>query len=102
VLNVVALLAWRVIARVVFRLRGPRDYPERRVIVVGAGDLGHRIAATIREYSWTGLTLVGYLDDDPRKQNNGLPVLGMLDEARQVIRAHDVEELVIALPQRDH
>ena len=102
VLNVVALLAWRVIARVVFRLRGPRDYPERRVIVVGAGDLGHRIAATIREYSWTGLTLVGYLDDDPRKQNNGLPVLGMLDEARQIIRAHDVEELVIALPQRAH
>ena len=50
VLNLVALLAWRAIARVVFRLRGPRNYPERRVVVVGAGDLGHRIAATIRAF----------------------------------------------------
>ena len=69
---------------------------------MGAGELAHRISATIREYAWTGLTLVGYLDDDPRKQDNGLPVLGNLDDVRWVVCEHQIDELVIALPQRAH
>jgi exopolysaccharide biosynthesis polyprenyl glycosylphosphotransferase len=102
VLSMMALLLWRVVARAIFRIYNGRSFPERRVLVVGAGDLGHRISATIREYAWTGLKLVGYLDDDPGKQDNGLPVLGTLDDVRRVVRAHHVDELVIALPQRAH
>ena len=99
ILDIVLLLAWRAIARVSFRLAHGRSLPERRVVIAGAGELGHRIAATIRGYSWTGLTLVGYLDDNPLKQDNGLPLLGTLDNARQVIEKQRVDELIIALPQ---
>jgi exopolysaccharide biosynthesis polyprenyl glycosylphosphotransferase len=101
-LSALGLLAWRVLARILFRLSDGRNFAERRVLVVGAGELGHRIAATIREYHWTGLTLVGYLDDDPRKGNNGLPLLGTLDDVRRVVRRHRIDELVVALPQRAH
>ena len=102
VLDMAFLLLWRAAARAVFRLFDGRNFPERRVLVVGAGDLGHRLSATIREYAWTGLTLIGYLDDDLAKQNNGLPVMGTLADARRVIEAHRIDELVIALPQRAH
>ena len=102
VLNMFFLLLWRVIARAAFRLFSGRSFPERRVLVVGAGELGHRISATIREYAWTGLTLIGYLDDDRAKQDNGLPVLGTLDDARRIVPEYSVDELVIALPQRAH
>ena len=100
VLNMVFLLLWRVIARALFRLCNGRSFPERRVLVVGAGELGQLISATIREYAWTGLKLVGYLDDDRAKRNNGLPVLGTLDDARRIVVEGDIDELVIALPQR--
>jgi exopolysaccharide biosynthesis polyprenyl glycosylphosphotransferase len=83
-----------------FRLFSGHSFPERRVLVVGAGELGHRISATIRDYAWTGLTLIGYLDDDRTKQDNGLPVLGTLDDVHRVVREYGVDELVIALPQR--
>jgi exopolysaccharide biosynthesis polyprenyl glycosylphosphotransferase len=102
VLDIVALLSWRMIARAAFQLIRGHSFPERRVIIVGAGDVGHRIAATIREYRWTGLVLVGYLDDDLQKRENGLPVLGTLDDVCEVVQEHDVGELVIALPQRAH
>jgi exopolysaccharide biosynthesis polyprenyl glycosylphosphotransferase len=101
-LSTAFLLAWRAVARVVFRLSNGHSLPKQRVLIAGAGELGHRIAATIREYSWTGLALVGYLDDDPRKQDDGLPVLGTLDDVREVVHRHEVDELVIALPQHAH
>ena len=67
ILNLFLLLGWRVFARFVWRVV---QFPasDHRVLIVGAGDLGHRIGEMVREYGWTGLTLVGYLDDDPQSQ----------------------------------
>jgi len=101
-LDVLFLLAWRVIARLLWRLFRTRGAFERRVVIAGAGKVGHRIAAEIREYGWTGLTLIGYLDDGPRTHENSLPLLGTLDDAPRVIHELDVGELIVALPQRAH
>jgi exopolysaccharide biosynthesis polyprenyl glycosylphosphotransferase len=95
----VVQLSWRVVARIVFRLLDGRSFPERRVLVVGSGELAHRVSTAIREYAWTGLTLAGYLDDDPFHKSNGLPVLGTLADASRVVREHEIDELVVALPQ---
>ena len=102
VLDMAALLLWRVFARAIFRLLDGRSFTERRVLVVGSGELAHRVSATIREYAWTGLTLTGYLDDDPNHIGNGLPVLGTLSDARRVIVEHEINELVVALPTGAH
>jgi exopolysaccharide biosynthesis polyprenyl glycosylphosphotransferase len=98
VLDMAALLLWRAMARAIFRLLDGRSFIERRVLVVGSGELAHRVSATIREYAWTGLTLAGYLDDDPNHKANGLPVLGTCADARRVILEHEIDEMVIALP----
>jgi len=102
VANMAALLSWRVVARLVFRLLDGRSFPERRVLVVGSGELAHRVSATIREYAWTGLTLAGYLDDDPNHKSNGLPVLGTYSDANRVVLEHKIDEIVIALPGDAH
>jgi len=93
------LLGWRVIARLAFRHGKGLSNP-RRVLIVGAGEVGRRTAEMIREYAWTGLALVGYLDDDPGKPACGLPVLGTLDDTERVIRRHNIDEVVFALPPR--
>jgi exopolysaccharide biosynthesis polyprenyl glycosylphosphotransferase len=54
----------------------------------------------IEEYHWAGLELVGYLDDDPSKHDNGLPVLGTLDDVERVVQQYAVDDVVLALPQR--
>ena len=100
-LDLLVLFAWRVILRLVFRIwRGGWPRETRRVLIVGAGKVGQQLADMVREYAWTGLELVGYLDDDPGKRENGLPVLGTLNEAREVIERNHIDEVVIALPRR--
>jgi len=101
-LDLVFLLALRVSLRLIFKLLNGRAHQSARVLIVGAGDVGQKVAGMIREYAWTGLELVGYLDDDRRKFNNGLPVLGTLDQARRVVQTHQVNEVIIALPLRAH
>lgn len=98
-LNTVFLLGWRVIARVLWRLsRGPAA--DRRVLIVGAGDLGQRVGEMVGEYSWTGLSLIGYLDDWTEElAKKDLPLLGTIGEARHVVEQERVNDVVIALPQ---
>lgn len=99
ILNVTLLLGWRVIARLAFQLLTGR-VRQRRVLVVGAGEVGRRVAQMVQAHSWIGLEMVGYLDDDPLKQPGGLPVYGTLDDAPRVIQDQGIEEVVIALPRR--
>ncbi len=96
----VLLLGWRVIARILFRVFNGRVRPAHRVLIIGAGEVGQRVARMIREYAWTGLHLVGYLDDDLQKRGNGLPILGFVCDARTVVQEKGIDDVVIALPRR--
>ena len=100
VINIIFLLGWRVIARLLWRvLQIPAG--ERRVLIVGAGALGRRVGELVNEYDWAGLSLVGYLDDDPQTlQQDEIPVLGKIDDARHVVMQKKINDVVIALPQR--
>jgi exopolysaccharide biosynthesis polyprenyl glycosylphosphotransferase len=98
VLNVLFLVGWRLIIR--FALKVYKLPPaRRRVLVVGAGEVGHRVAQMTEQYAWTGLELVGYLDDDPHKHDNGLPVLGRLEDVERIVQAEQIADIVIALPR---
>jgi len=97
------LMLWRIAMRVVFRVWN-RWQPgvAERVLIVGAGEVGQQVARIIRSYTWTGLSLVGYLDDDLRKRGNGLPVLGGLDDVGDIVQAEDIDDVVLALPPQAH
>jgi exopolysaccharide biosynthesis polyprenyl glycosylphosphotransferase len=97
-LNVGLLLGWRILARALLLVIKLPPAP-RNVLIVGAGGVGRQVAKMIQEYRWTGLQLVGYLDDDFRKHNNGLPVVGTLKQVRQVVAQRQIDDVVIALPR---
>lgn len=73
----------------------------RRVLVVGAGEAGIMIAREMLRHPETGLSPIGFLDDDPVKQRHrflGLPVLGKLNNLPEVVRKHRIDEVLIAIP----
>ncbi|GIK55397.1 MAG: sugar transferase [Chloroflexi bacterium] len=96
------LLSWRVIVRLSFRIGRFPIHP-RRVLVVGAGKTGQRLAQMVVEYRWTGLDLVGFLDDDPEKHEQQAPLLapllGRLADVRRVVQQQQIDDVVIALPR---
>jgi exopolysaccharide biosynthesis polyprenyl glycosylphosphotransferase len=105
-LDLILLWGWRILLRLVFKL-GRAGWPRehRRVLIVGAGEVGYRVGALLQEHAWTGLELVGYLDDDPAKggdEEMPWPILGTLDDVAAVVRSRGIQEIVVALPLRAH
>src|SRR5207245_8904629 len=101
-LTVPAVTAPRLLTRAVATLqRTSQPTPARRVLIVGAGAAGEMTLRELRHNPQLGLTAVGFVDDDPRKQNsrlNDVPVLGLLSQIPALIVEHSVEEIVIAMP----
>lgn len=101
-LDVLLLLAARLVLRLFF---WQKEKARRRVAIVGAGEVGRHVATALQPWQWMGIEVVGYLDDDPAKQQKiyeGAPVLGKLDEAGRIVAERDIQEVVIALPLTAH
>ena len=105
-LDVVLLVGSRVLLFAYRLKRTPRQTSRSRaVIIVGAGLVGHNIVGELRKYAWANIRLIGYVDDDLRKQGqqfDGMPVLGMLDDLAAIVAARQVQDAVVALPLRAH
>jgi putative colanic acid biosynthesis UDP-glucose lipid carrier transferase len=75
----------------------------RRVIVVGAGDLGKKLIKQIHESGWAGYKIIGLFDDDVQlhgQKIHGHEVNGSLSEIGAFFRYNQVDEVWIALPLR--
>ena len=77
--------------------------PEGRpTLIIGAGDTGEAALRALQHDRHQQHLMIGFLDDDPHKQNailNGFPVLGGLDDAPRIIKEQKVEEVIIAIPE---
>lgn len=84
---------------------GRRPAWRRAVLVIGAGPVGQRVVEQLRKYGGASIDLVGYVDDDRRKQGHavdGLPVLGPVSQVAALVEARQVSDAVVALPLRAH
>jgi len=95
-------LIWRVAARILYLQRNRRENRSRRVLIVGAGSVGSDVADRVLSHTHFGLQLVGFLDDDRRKRSAKASVLGTINDIHTVVLAHQVDDIVVALPLRAH
>ena len=71
------------------------------VLVVGAGDAGAMVVRELLKNPQLNMKPIGFLDDDPSKQNSkihGVPVLATLDEIERIFKVRHVDEVIIAIP----
>jgi exopolysaccharide biosynthesis polyprenyl glycosylphosphotransferase len=103
-LDLAFLIGWRAILQWLLRLGlGSSLGQPRRVLIVGAGTVGQELGRAMGVYHWTGLELVGYVDDDAAKQGKtcvGRRVLGRLEDVGLVATQQTVDEVILALPPR--
>ncbi len=86
--------------RKVLRWNAARPQNRRKAIVIGAGELGVKVAQALRARGMTGVDFLGYFDDrtDGRVHPDAQPRLGTLREAAPFVRAQVVHEVYITLP----
>ncbi|MGZ4387533.1 MAG: exopolysaccharide biosynthesis polyprenyl glycosylphosphotransferase, partial [Gaiellaceae bacterium] len=68
-------------------------------VVVGAGTVGQAIARKLLRHPEYGINMVGFLDDAPRDRRGEvaqLPLLGRPDQLPDIVRAFDVERVIVA------
>ncbi|MDA0242990.1 MAG: nucleoside-diphosphate sugar epimerase/dehydratase [Chloroflexi bacterium] len=75
--------------------------PTEAVLIAGAGDAGNKILREIQANLELGLHVVGFVDDDPLKQNvtiSGTPVLGVVADIPTLVRDQNLTKVIIAMP----
>jgi len=105
VLSVSLLSAFRLFLRVVrTRVTSGQVRPgldERRIAIVGAGDVGEAFAKELLSRRGGGLSPVLFIDDDPSKIGrsiHGLPVYGPMAKLLEIAPEVQLHELVVAIP----
>jgi Undecaprenyl-phosphate glucose phosphotransferase len=77
----------------------------RRILIAGAGDLGRMVADKVLEHRELGYQIMGFVDDRAGGDHlgyRGLPLLGRLSEAAEIVRRERVDHLYVALPLEEH
>ena len=100
-LNILVILGYRVIYRIMFsyHIKGDDEGVLPRTVVYGAGEIGLQLS---RQHFKKKLpyNLLGFVDDDQTKCHSivgGLTVLGGLDNLSSILRAKEAEVLIIAI-----
>jgi len=99
---VLAVPAARLVTR---HLVWPTSALTERVLVVGAGEVGHLVAEKIQRRTDLHMTVVGFLDDGaPRKNGDGAsaPLLGTLDDLAVVLERQRVARVIVAFSRARH
>jgi putative colanic acid biosynthesis UDP-glucose lipid carrier transferase len=77
---------------------------ERNVVIIGAGELGAKLAETIQQSLWTGFRIVTFVDDSPldeRQTIHGIPVIQTPQHLSDYLIKMQIDEIWLALPLRE-
>jgi len=101
-LTLLLLLLSRGGIMLLLRLMRSRGLNERRIIIIGAGQLAQQVASTVQQALWTGLHIVAIFDDHPAMIHS-IPVKPMPQDINQYLSTtpKSIDEIWIALPRQE-
>ena len=76
----------------------------KKLIIIGAGYSGEKICREIRNNPNLKYTIIGFLDDDPKKKGrsiHGIRVIGTVDDLPAATRQTGADEILIAITSAD-
>ncbi len=95
-ISLLFVFLWRWVYATLFS----RSFFDRHVVVVGAGWAGKTIVQALRDNQTPGYKVLGFIDDDPAKQDQviqGLPVIGPSDQLIAIVRDTGASEVILAV-----
>ena len=77
----------------------------KQVLIAGSGDLARHVADRLLQHAEFGYKVVGFVDDSAGSDTlgyRGLPLLGSLANAEEVVQREAIDQLYVALPLDEH
>ncbi len=79
------------------------ELPEKRVLIMGTGELARKIGHSIYHMTDNGLNLVGFIDDDPERHGESIVnpgVIGGYGDIAKIVDEYKVDRIIVALADR--
>ncbi len=103
--NVALTFGSREVVRELLERRWRAGIGTKRVLIAGAGELGRVVAEKILQHRELGYQVVGFVDDRAGGDHlgyRGLPLLGTLADAAEIVQQERIDHLYVALPLEEH
>lgn len=101
-LTAVALLGLsRLILRYTLRWLRSQGFNQRRIVIVGTGELASQVADRLRDFPWAGLEIAGFFSENFPAVGDSIranPVLGGISQLAGYTSSHPVDQIWIAIP----
>lgn len=102
-LTIIFIMLGRAVHQVIRDLLRDRGVGKDRLLVVGVGDIARVIIQRILWSPQLGYELVGVIDSPGDADSIlGVPIVGTAEELPALIEEHDVDEVIIAIPEKGH
>ncbi len=101
VLSIVFVMFGREIHRQLTLWLRRRGIAQDRVLIVGTGEIARAIIQKIQWSPNLGYQIVGAVNGNTGDELVGVPILGKINDLPRVIDEHQVDEVIIALPEID-
>ena len=82
-----------------------RGIGRRNTIIVGGGERGRKLFWDVLKFPALGYRVVGFVEQEREhlgRSIDGLPVLGTVDQLRQLVPQHHISEILIAMQPDSH
>lgn len=99
--NTLLVILERYISRTILKYIRARGFNLKHMLIIGAGDLGHKFLKKIEKHREYGFSVMGFLDDDEAKIGAKIgktSVIGKIDTLDNFLLPYHIEEVVVALP----
>lgn len=99
--NMILVIIERFITRTVLKYLRARGFNLKHMLIIGAGDLGHKFLKKIEKHREYGFSVMGFLDDDESKLGVKIgrtSVIAKIDALGDYLGRYHIDEVVVALP----
>jgi exopolysaccharide biosynthesis polyprenyl glycosylphosphotransferase len=103
ILSIVLIMLGRAVHQLIRENLRERGIGKDRLVVVGTGDVARIIIQRIQWSPHLGYDLLGVINGDDSAQSFlGLPILGSEEDLPELIAKLDIDEVIIAIPEKGH
>ena len=94
----------RILLRTVLRYLREKGYNVQFILVIGAGELGEKFAAKIKQNFYIGYNIIGFLDDNiPKDQKiSDSKIIGSIKDLEHIILTNTVDMAIITISARHY
>jgi putative colanic acid biosynthesis UDP-glucose lipid carrier transferase len=103
-LTFLLLVLFRCTLLLFLRFMRSRGLNERRVVILGAGELGIKFAESVQQALWTGFRIVTFMDDHAASKPfviNYIPVIQTPKNLSRYLTLEGIDEIWLALPLQE-